>query len=843
MTTDTALLRAPALPARPRPDAPARAALHDLPAAHLHLLGPRAVRVVQRFAPVWPLESFVAVNTFMGYADRPFDAAVTHLARVQGARALPSREAWREAWRSGRLTREDLRAGAAGRHDVDVDTMIAALERPAPPLRAAVPTVAQVLDAQPGREGPWSTLLFDEIGKGCAAWFDRGQAAWPLGARGSTLYDAWRAVAAIDRTPAIRGLAGFGAAVARLPADPVAAIAEVLARLGWPKALVDDYLERALSDVAGWAAAARHRAWTAGLAGGSDDSALHLLAIRLAWDGVLFELRRPALAEAWTAAVAQAARDRDAPPSPALGIDLAWQAAWERSARRALGARMRSHAAPRSGPRPAAQAVFCIDVRSEVLRRHLEAAWPDLRTRGFAGFFGLPISLVGEPGDDAQARCPALLAPALEVERACDDPALAARADRASRTQAAWQGFRGLAVAGFAQVEAMGWAAAFGLARSRGAKTHPSATPDTAGQAPLAGRYVRLRLRPRLAPTARIDMAAAVLGAMQLGADCAPLVLLAGHDAAVTNNPHAASLACGACGGRGGEVNARVAADLLNDPDVRAGLAARGVAIPGDTWFVAAVHDTTTDTVTLFGHEAVPPRHAAALARLREALARAGAAARAERAPRLGVGAQAAARRSPAALRAALARRAADDSELRPEWGLAGNHAFIAAPRALTRGLDLGGRAFLHDYDAAADPDGRVLALILTAPLVVASWINLQYYASTVEPARWGSGDKTLHNVVGGGVGVLLGNGGDLRVGLPWQSVHDGRRFMHEPLRLTAFVAAPREAIDRVVASHAGLRDLLGNGWIHLHQVEPDGRRHWVRDTTGAWAPDDGATA
>ena len=128
--------------------------------------------------------------------------------------------------------------------------------------------------------------------------------------------------------------------------------------------------------------------------------------------------------------------------------------------------------------------------------------------------------------------------------------------------------------------------------------------------------------------------------------------------------------------------------------------------------------------------------------------------------------------------------RGHDISQVRPEWGLANNAALVAAPRSRSAALKLDGRVFLHDYDAAADPELKVLTLILCAPVVVASWINLQYYASRIDPLRYGSGDKALHHVVGG-IGVMEGNCGDLKTGLPIQSIHDGKKFIHEPRRLT----------------------------------------------------------
>jgi uncharacterized protein YbcC (UPF0753/DUF2309 family) len=182
-----------------------------------------------------------------------------------------------------------------------------------------------------------------------------------------------------------------------------------------------------------------------------------------------------------------------------------------------------------------------------------------------------------------------------------------------------------------------------------------------------------------------------------------------------------------------------------------------------------------------------------------------------------------------------IRRRSRDWSEVRPEWGLAGNAAFIVAPRSRTAGLDLGGRTFMHSYDAAKDPEGTVLELIMTAPMIVTSWINLQYYASAVDNRAFGSGNKLIHNVTGQ-LGVLLGNGGDLMTGLPWQSVSDGTRLQHEPLRLLVVIEASRQAVARIVAKHAVVRDLVSNGWLTLVVSEPDGFSRWT--ATGEWQSD-----
>jgi uncharacterized protein YbcC (UPF0753/DUF2309 family) len=245
---------------------------------------------------------------------------------------------------------------------------------------------------------------------------------------------------------------------------------------------------------------------------------------------------------------------------------------------------------------------------------------------------------------------------------------------------------------------------------------------------------------------------------------------------------------------------------LLSDRAVRDLLGARGISIPENTRFIPALHDTTTDDVRCLGELPVE---------IASWLENAGSAARRERAGRLGLEA-----RRDDRLADRIRRRASDWSQVRPEWGLADNAAFIAAPRSRTRGRDLEGRAFLHDYDWTQDPGFAVLELIMTAPMIVANWINMQYNASTADNARYGSGNKVLHNVVGGNLGVFEGNGGDLRVGLPLQSLHDGRRWMHTNLRLNVYLEAPADAIADVYRNQEVVRQLVDNDWLFLFRLD-----------------------
>ncbi|MDT7933903.1 MAG: DUF2309 domain-containing protein [Sphingomonadaceae bacterium] len=793
-----------------------------------------------RVAPLWPLATFVAVNPFFGFMDHSFAVTAAKLRRVTGAETLMGREFYVAKIAAGEIGRADLQAAIAAapaewRVPATADELMAAARQPAPAERpgAVVATIADTLDrlARGDRQVARTAFMVDEISKFCAAYFDEGQAAWTAPAKKLPLYQAWRAAARFDRNPETMGVKRFRASVAACPENPIDAIAYVVAAQGLPESALEDYLFRALFDIGGWAAYARRVGFVAGLYGQADDTLIQLLAVRLVWGYALYQERTdPAFRQAWAKEMAKAAampRGERVADDHDLTIRLVLHDAFERAFQRTmLDALKGAPVLPAPATKKPLQAAFCIDVRSEVYRRALEAVMPDVETIGFAGFFGFPIDYVPIGQSRGNAHCPVLLTPAFSITEtikgASEEHETEALGLRLLRRRAAkmWKAFKLSAVSSFTFVETNGLLFAPKLVSDSLGLTRPAPNPRYDGLDPEDREHLGPRIDPKIVggkmtgfdPKQRVDMAEAVLRAMSLTKDFARIVLLAGHGSTTVNNPHAAGLDCGACGGHTGEANARVAAAILNDPAVRESLVKRGITISYETWFVPALHDTTTDEITLFDVNEVPGSHADDLRYLRAALGTASECARAERAGALGL-------EPNSDIHSAIHERSRDWSQVRPEWGLAGNAAFIAAPRSRTRGRDFGGRAFLHSYEWREDTGFKVLELIMTAPMVVASWINLQYLGSTTDNRAFGCGDKTLHNVCGQH-GVLEGNAGDLRVGLPWQSLHDGRKLMHEPQRLNVVIEAPRAAVADVIAKHAMVRDLVQNGWLHLWLID-----------------------
>ncbi len=489
---------------------------------------------------------------------------------------------------------------------------------------------------------------------------------------------------------------------------------------------------------------------------------------------------------------------------------------------------------------PDVQLVFCIDVRSEPFRRQVESLG-HYDTLGFAGFFGLPIRLHDYNSGKVTDACPVLLKPRYDIHDCASDNDSCTKKKHEQGKKLlnglteVYQELKYNFATPFALVETLGaWCGLLMLSKT----IKPTLTLS------IINKWIE-KIKPTVATTPMVDMTAAdsnngiapadqastaeaVLRIMGLTENFGKFVIFCGHGSSTQNNPYASGLDCGACGGNHGGGNARALAAILNKASIRATLSDRGIFIPKDTQFLAAEHNTTTDDMLIFEDSTRRLLHQDILKALKNHLTEAKAKNTAFRVSHFGVSTRA----NPIE---ETERRSQDWSEVRPEWGLARNAAFIIGPRRLTKALDLEGRCFLHSYDWLKDESLTSLETILTAPMVVAEWINTQYLFSTIDNVTYGSGSKVTHNVTGK-IGVMQGNGSDLMHGLPLQSVNSTDTLnYHQPQRLLTIIYAPRKNVSAIINRQDILKTLFFNAWVHLIVIEPTENKAYQLQTNGEW--------
>lgn len=651
------------------------------------------------------------------------------------------------------------------------------------------------------------------------AFFDEGQATIGMPLRKNGLYVSWKTVARFDQK--LHGKDHVKQAwLDQLPECCELAIYECLLYLEIPKNDWEQFLILMLTTLPGWASYVKYRTDWVGIDHSSfykisqaDYLAIRLATVCLLWPNakVLLEWHEKVKAKCLL-------------ENSAMIHIQHFEKIYQKDLLKKLTNQFFTKKVT-----PEAQFVFCIDVRSEPFRRALEATG-NYETYGFAGFFGIPVSIKNTLTHEKYASCPVLLSPQYN---ACKSEQYANKEESINDSQRymivqsinnLYQSLKRTFTAPFVLAEALGLYAGLWMAIRtffpRAAHTLKVWIYFKIRSLPSAPQRYAIDEIPL---TSKISYAMSALKMIGLTKDFAPLVVLCGHRSSSENNAYASALDCGACGGRPGGPNACILADILNDSIVREALSNYEIFIPHSTKFVGAEHNTTTDEVVLY--ESIDR---AFLDQIKVDLQTAAQVNSAWRCKEMGVNVDGSRVKH-------VLFRSNDWAQVRPEWGLAKNAAFIVGPRALTAGINLEGRVFLHSYDYLQDAHGALLKAILTAPMVVAQWINMQYLFSTINNVAYGGGSKITQNITGK-FAVMQGNASDLMNGLPLQSVYSTDvAWYHEPQRLMTVVYAPRSVIDQVVAHEEVLIKLFANGWITLACIEPGDQKAYILNRDLTW--------
>lgn len=739
----------------------------------------------QRIGTTWPLYSFVTSNPLSGYEKLPFQDAVQEAGRFLKSNTYPSSAIYRQAYSN---------------NDIDKKILLGILEEAE--LSESPETYLEMMQQQElSTPNNMRSKLDVIMAKWLAVFMDEGLAEWQMPNKEKGFYAAWKALAVYDKDigkPSLK----------HLPKTSLEALEQVLSAHKITN--YKDVFSAHIAALSGWTGYIKHRIDTNSIWQQHFPITIEdYLAVRLTIANHLgMSLELPIETKDYNSKV---------------NLKHLWLKAWEATFQNRLVIELKNNNASfdtskRKKQLPDAQLVFCIDTRSEMIRRHVEASG-NYETYGYAGFFGIAADYQHYQENISIKSCPPIVGSPYKItenpnkELAQQDADFKDEKKMSKAKTHILKRLKNMLPSSFGFVEGAG--AFYGL--------------SLIAQSFMPGSYFKIKNRnkpnyesfcePHIAyndgnnskDTIALQEKVAIVksGFDLMGWDkFAPLVLFTGHGSHTANNPFGSSLDCGACAASPGRHNARLLAALANDAAVRAVLTAEHhINIPSDTVFIGAEHNTTTDEIVVFD-AFVPDTHKERLAILKRDLEKAQETATAER---LNV--------TQGSVELAK-KKSLNWGETRPEWGLAKNAAFIVGSRELTAAMHLDGRCFMHSYNWESDSNGDALAGIMGGPMVVTQWINNHYYFSTVDNEKFGGGTKITHNITGQ-FGVVQGNGGDLKMGLPLQSLKASDTEMyHQPLRLTTIIHAPLGRVELILRKNKHLETLLDNEWMYLKVID-----------------------
>ncbi|MDP3559156.1 MAG: Na-translocating system protein MpsB [Legionellaceae bacterium] len=466
--------------------------------------------------------------------------------------------------------------------------------------------------------------------------------------------------------------------------------------------------------------------------------------------------------------------------------------------------------------RPEYQIICCLDEREESFRRYLEAD-PSCETFGYPGHFGLNIQFKGYFDKHLRALCPVSAKPEYTVTEV-------ARVQRhiGLRLLFFWGELQWLAALSSKTLLSGTIESFIGFFLKIIPFTLDLISPRITSQLKQWARQsinnlVQTQLhysqeQRDVTPSEFISSAKNLLRHIGLSSQFSDYVIILGHGSSSLNNPHEAAYDCGACGGGRGGPNARMMAQILNDPTVRKILKTHDIVIPNTTHFIGAYHNTGSDDLTFYDQSTEQQLVFATIKTRMQKAAQWNAQERCRRFSAIMPN------QSLSYYQRKARERTIDLRQPRPEYGHSSNALCIIGPRHYSRTLFLDRRAFLISYESKQDPEADILEAILTSAAPVCAGINLEYFFSFINNESYGCGTKLPHNVTGL-IAVMNGYLSDLQNGLSSQMIE-----IHQPIRLCLLIICTLKQVQKILSQHNEFAELCKNQWIILtiHNLDDD---------------------
>ena len=782
---------------------------------------------IKKYVPTyWPLQSFIATNPLFNLIEKPLDECLSDIGKYIDIKGSESIEQYHQYYMNGEISLHNLELAIReflSDKNLDSNHTIGLKNTLINPqvqhdLENAFNKSNQSLSILYSNQASNDTSYIPseqikvKLIKFLADFLDLGQAKWDMPITNDNLYLAWREYSIVE-DKYIRQ------AIEESPIDSEKAIEFLLTKLSVPAKYMEQYLIEILFQVLGWCSIIKwleerpDNPYIKRTAAISDVLAIWLnfeygLLLKHNWTVTIHVNCNESCDNAiHEVLVNHSINESVLQMLNRYTISLIWQRAHELNYRNQLIDKINLSKVTKTNNTPKAQFLFCIDTRSEGMRRKLEFVG-NYETFGFAGFFGIGFKLFEEQTNSCSFQCPAIVVPEITLNNKIQPQPQLRKIQTAifaifNKTKSGY-------FAPLILFDILGSWFSIGLISKTLIPEKVSKLFKTSPAITYSDKSINtFQHFDGFNPEVLAEKANFVLTAIGLKNNFAPFVFICGHIAESENNPFQSSLDCGACGGNGGIPNAIVFCQALNDQNVRNILHSKyNIIIPKSTFFVSSSHNTTTDEFNYYNLDSMDEMQHKSFTTISSDISHAGALLREERLECL-------------CGEANVDKRKSNWAELVPEMALANNAAFIIAPRELTANLHLDRRTFLHSYEPDLDQDGEILNFIFNAPVIVGHWINSQYYFSTTDMDIYGAGNKAIHNVVGQ-FGVMEGNFSDYKIGLPLQSVSYKNKLVHQPLRLLVVVYAKQKQVDKILANSPILDAMFRGRWAHLEVIEPN---------------------